>query len=126
APLGGRFFQLRLERPLVAARGDRVVVRRIAPPDTLGGGTVLEAAARKHGPTRDGLARLERLARGEPAELAGDGRETRRGDDDRAAPAAPPLSDRALALERRLREAWLAPPVDSELGEAAAELPALR
>src|SRR5205807_10552394 len=66
AELGGRFWQLRLERPLVAAAGDRFVVRQIAPPDTLGGGEVLDAHARKHGPSRDALARLERLARGEP------------------------------------------------------------
>jgi len=32
--LGGRYWQLRLERALVAARGDRLVIRRIAPPDT--------------------------------------------------------------------------------------------
>ncbi|MGI8712061.1 MAG: selenocysteine-specific translation elongation factor, partial [Solirubrobacteraceae bacterium] len=50
--LGGRFWQLRLEQPLVAAAGDRVVVRRIAPPDTLGGGTVLDAQPRRHGPSR--------------------------------------------------------------------------
>ena len=29
---------------------------------------VLDPAARKHGPSREALARLERLARGEPAE----------------------------------------------------------
>ncbi|HEV7459717.1 MAG TPA: selenocysteine-specific translation elongation factor, partial [Solirubrobacteraceae bacterium] len=38
AELGGRFWQVRLEQPLVPAAGDRLVVRRIAPPDTLGGG----------------------------------------------------------------------------------------
>src|SRR5256885_12740846 len=50
AALGGRFHQLRLERPLVAARGDRLVLRAVAPPDTLGGGVVLDPHARKHGP----------------------------------------------------------------------------
>jgi selenocysteine-specific elongation factor len=72
AALGGRFWQLRLEQPLLARAGDRVVVRSIAPPDTLGGGVVLDPAARKHGPTRDALARLTRLARGEPADPAPD------------------------------------------------------
>src|SRR4051794_3211399 len=38
--LGDGGTQLRLERPLLARAGDRVVVRRIAPPDTLGGGVV--------------------------------------------------------------------------------------
>ena len=36
--LGGRFWQVRLEQPIVPAAGDRLVVRQIAPPDTLGGG----------------------------------------------------------------------------------------
>ena len=44
-----------------------------------------------------------------------------------AAPAEPPpLSPAALALEARLREAWLEPPIEAELGADAAELPALR
>jgi len=124
AALGGRFFQLRLERPLVAAAGDRLVVRRIAPPDTLGGGVVLDPGARKHGASRDALARLERLARGEPAEAPPPDRAA--GEDGAVAPAPPPLSERARALDARLREAGLEPPLDSELGEEVAELPALR
>jgi selenocysteine-specific elongation factor len=47
--LGEGRVQLRLERPLLARRGDRVVVRRIAPPDTLGGGIVREPAPPRHG-----------------------------------------------------------------------------
>ena len=123
AELGGRYWQVRLEQPLVPSRGDRLVVRRIAPPDTLGGGVVLDPHARKHGPGRDVLARLTRLERGEtepeepPPEAA-------------SAPAAvpepSPLSPAALALEARLREAWLEPPIEAELGADAAELPALR
>ena len=121
AELGGRFWQVRLEQPLVPAPGDRLVVRRIAPPDTLGGGVVLDPHARKHGPGRDALARLTRLERGEP-------------DPEPAPPAPtpaprdapPPLSAAALALEVRLRAAWLTPPIEGELGAAAAELPALR
>ena len=66
--LGGRFWQLRLEQPLVVAAGDRLVVRQIAPPDTIGGGRVLDPRPRKHGPSRDLLTRLERLSRGEPPE----------------------------------------------------------
>ncbi|HET7053392.1 MAG TPA: selenocysteine-specific translation elongation factor [Solirubrobacterales bacterium] len=50
--LGGGSVQLRLERPLLARRGDRVVVRRIAPPDTLGGGIVRDPAPARHGPDR--------------------------------------------------------------------------
>src|SRR5690349_17897222 len=64
--LGGRFWQLRLEQPLVPAAGDRLVLRSIAPPDTLGGGVVLDPAPGRHGPSRAVTARLERLSRGEP------------------------------------------------------------
>jgi selenocysteine-specific elongation factor len=48
--LGDRGAQLRLESPLLARAGDRVVVRRIAPPDTLGGGVVRDPAPPRHGP----------------------------------------------------------------------------
>ena len=120
AALGGRFFQLRSEQPLMALAGDRLVVRQIAPPDTLGGGVVLDPRARRHGPSREALARLERLARGEPEPAP-------------VAASAPPLlrpppvlSAATLALEQRLREAGHRPPLDSELGPAAAELEALR
>ena len=69
--LGGRFFQLRLEQPIVPLRGDRLVIRSLAPPDTIGGGVVLDPAPRRHGPSRDLLARLVALERGEePAEPA--------------------------------------------------------
>jgi selenocysteine-specific elongation factor len=48
--LGAGRAQLRLESPLIARAGDRFVVRRIAPPDTLGGGAVLDPSPRRHGP----------------------------------------------------------------------------
>ncbi len=117
--LGGRFWQLRLERPLLAAQGDRLVVRQIAPPDTLGGGTVLDPAARRHGPGRDALARLERLSRGEPDPAPVD--TTPRRPDARADPRVTtdaelaPLRAAARTLEARLRAAGLEPPGDSEL-----------
>ena len=78
ADLGDGLWQLRLERPLLAADGDRVVVRRLSPPDTLGGGTVLDAVARRHGRRPDVLARLRARAQGrpepEPEELSPAGR----------------------------------------------------
>ena len=58
--LGDRFAQLRLDRPVVAARGDRVVLRAET---TLGGGAVLDPAPGRH---RD-AARLELLAAGDIA-----------------------------------------------------------
>jgi selenocysteine-specific elongation factor len=48
--LGDGGAQLRLERPLLARAGDRVVVRRIAPPDTLAGGVVRDPSPPRHGP----------------------------------------------------------------------------
>ena len=46
--LGDGAAQLRLEQPLLARRGDRVVIRRIAPPDTLGGAVVIDPSPRRH------------------------------------------------------------------------------
>jgi len=57
---GDRFAQLRLDRPVVAARGDRVILRSGT---TLGGGTVLDPSPPRH---RDAV-RLERLAAGDVA-----------------------------------------------------------
>ncbi|MGN6201679.1 MAG: selenocysteine-specific translation elongation factor [Solirubrobacterales bacterium] len=48
--LGDGGAQLRLEGPLLARTGDRIVVRRIAPPDTLGGGIVRDPSPPRHGP----------------------------------------------------------------------------
>ncbi|MEJ7717898.1 MAG: GTP-binding protein [Thermoleophilaceae bacterium] len=57
--------QLRLEAPLVPERGDRVILRQLAPPDTIGGGEVLDATARKHGAGRvEVVARLRAIERG--------------------------------------------------------------
>lgn len=62
--------QLRLARPIVAARGDRFILRSPSPSLTLGGGVVVEPVARRH--RREdaaALARLDMLARGDPAEV---------------------------------------------------------
>jgi selenocysteine-specific elongation factor len=58
--IGERFAQLRLSAPVVAARGDRVVLRGES---TVGGGTVLDPAPPRH---RD-PERLGRLERGDVA-----------------------------------------------------------
>jgi selenocysteine-specific elongation factor len=125
ASLGADLWQLRLERPLLARAGDHVVVRSVAPPDTLGGGVVIDPAARRHGRRADVLARLERLRRGEPEPRPAPEPVT----EPAVAPPEPtaaPLSEAALALEARLRAAGHEPPSEAELGAAAAELPALR
>jgi selenocysteine-specific elongation factor len=124
--LGGRFWQVRGERPLMAMAGDRLIVRRIAPPGTLGGAVVLDPAARKHGPSSQGTARLTRLLRGQPADPEPPAPPA-------AAPAPPappppqPLSASALALHERLRAARFEPPPETTLGPTAAQdLAALR
>jgi len=122
AELGGRYAQLRLERALVPRAGDRLVIRSLAPPDTIGGGVVLDPAPRRHGPARDVLARLARLERGEPEPVP-----------ETPPPPAPPppaaapaaLTPAALAVEDELRAAGAAPPLDADL-DAGAELAALR
>jgi selenocysteine-specific elongation factor len=117
ADLGGGLWQARLEQPLLARAGDRVVVRSIAPPDTLGGGVVLDPAARRHGRRDDALARLERLRRGEPEPAA-----QPRPSPEPSEPQAPPLPESALALEELLRAAGHEPPNadDLEAGDLAA------
>ncbi len=110
ADLGDGLWQARLEQPLLARAGDRVVVRSIAPPDTLGGGVVLDPAARRHGRQADALARLQRLRRGEPEP------EPAPQPEPAPEPEAPPaLPDSALALEERLRAAGHEPPNAADL-----------
>jgi len=117
--LSGRYWQLRLESPLLAAARDRLVVRSVAPPDTLGGGVVVDPRARRHGRRAEMIQRLERLERGEPgpgaAQVAS------------APTCAPPIlgpAERALA--ERLRSAGHEPLSTAELGDATRELAALR
>ncbi len=66
-PLGERVVQLRLEAPLIALPGDRFVVRRIAPPATLGGGRVIDQDPRRHGPSS--AAELRRALGADPEQI---------------------------------------------------------
>jgi selenocysteine-specific elongation factor len=72
-PLGDAYLQMRLESPLVAARGDRVVLRQLAPPDTIGGGTVVDPAARRHGRGAPVVERLRALELGDDPDAPGGG-----------------------------------------------------
>jgi selenocysteine-specific elongation factor len=106
--LGGHFHQLRCETPLVARRDDRIVVRSIAPADTLGGGRILDPHARRHGPSTDVTVHLTRLSRGEPAGREGPSPEPRG-----QAPQSGIDEEAAQALLERLRAAGLEPPPQS-------------
>ena len=130
-PLGDSFWQMRLERPLIPASGDRLVVRRISPPDTLGGGRVLDPHPRKHRASKNLQARLTRLAtgQGEPDSAPTptptiESKRSAKVAPERPGQAEAALAPSALALEGRLRAAGFEPPLDSELD--AGDLAALR
>jgi len=124
ADLGDGLWQLRLERPLLAADGEHVVVRRPAPPDTLGGGVVLDAAARRHGRRPDVLERLRARRDGRPEPAPAPSR------DDAAAHTvvASSVDDpEVLArVEARLRDAGPGLLSEAQFGDDAGALGPLR
>jgi selenocysteine-specific elongation factor len=64
------WLQLELRQPLVALRGDRYILRRPSPAETLGGGVVLDPQPRRHRRFDPAvLAHLESLQRGAPQEV---------------------------------------------------------
>ncbi len=64
------WVQLRLDRPIAAARGDRTIVRVPSPSVTVGGGRIVDPHPRRHRRFRsDVMQQLETLSRGTPAEL---------------------------------------------------------
>ena len=99
---GTDLVQLRLESQLVPAAGDRVVIRQVAPPDTIGGGEVVDPAPRKH-------------SRPEP-EPAPEGADPLSGRDSRG--LTPPVDSRALELAALLEADGFEPRADGELAVA--------
>jgi selenocysteine-specific elongation factor len=66
---GGEFFcQLELDEPLVVTKGDRLILRRPSPVETIGGGMVLDPSAQKHRFGQKTIDRLELLSLGTPEE----------------------------------------------------------
>ena len=65
------WLQLELEQPLVAVRGDRYILRRPSPGETLGGGAVVDPHPKGRHKRFAGevLSRLEALAQGDPADV---------------------------------------------------------
>ncbi len=63
-----RYAQLRLDNPLLAMAGDRLVIRGVAPPETLGGGIVIDPHPRRHGPG-PASDQLDLIASGAPPKL---------------------------------------------------------
>jgi selenocysteine-specific elongation factor len=146
APARGRrladdHFRLRLERPLMAAAGDRLVIRAVAPPETLGGAIVAAAYAvgapvprrravadEKAGapPVRDekaGAPPVRDEKAGAPVrDEAGEPRKVPEGaasSEAHEASVPEALDEATLAVEARIRDARHEPPLNSELDEAA-------
>jgi selenocysteine-specific elongation factor len=65
------WLQLELSQPVVAMRGDRYILRRPSPGETLGGGSIVDPHPnRRHKRfANETLARLKTLAQGSPAEI---------------------------------------------------------
>jgi selenocysteine-specific elongation factor len=65
------WLQLELEQPLVAVRGDRYILRRPSPGETLGGGMVVDPhpKGRHKRFASELITRLEALAQGDPADI---------------------------------------------------------
>jgi selenocysteine-specific elongation factor len=122
ALLDGELWQLRLQAPLLAEDGDRLVVRRLAPPDTLGGGVVLDAGALRHG-ARPEL--LERLRTGAARDAPGTPHHPRPAATEPARRAQAPGSDLA-ELEARLLAAGASLLSEAQLQEPPGALAELR
>ena len=65
------WLQLELEQPVVAIRGDRYILRRPSPGETLGGGTIIDPhpKGRHKRFSAQELANLDKLAQGTSAEI---------------------------------------------------------
>jgi selenocysteine-specific elongation factor len=65
------WIQIRLDQPLVAAHGDRYIIRRASPPETIGGGLILDTAPgqrwKRFRP--DVITRFETLRSGDPLDI---------------------------------------------------------
>jgi selenocysteine-specific elongation factor len=111
-PLGSGFAQLRLEAPLVPLPGDRLIIRQLAPPDTVGGGVVIDAHPHKHGASSELVERLRALERGEAVPIEEPTPEPKPKE-------PPPLDEAALQIASLLRSDGREPRTDNELAEAA-------
>lgn len=67
APGEEAFAQLRFERPVVAARGDRFVLRRYSPLATLGGGEVIAVAPPRRRRGRESATAIAEMSTADPA-----------------------------------------------------------
>ena len=102
-PGGSARVQLRLSQPLPVAPGDRFVLRRLSPVETIGGGVVLDplwpAVGRRRAEERPRLDRLERGDLGERCVLwIEQARERGAGEEELAARAGVPAAEIRAAV----------------------------
>ncbi|WP_226658224.1 selenocysteine-specific translation elongation factor [Pseudalkalibacillus hwajinpoensis] len=62
------FCQIRLHDPITAKKGDRVILRRPSPVETIGGGSILNVAGEKYKFGAETIAKFEQMMKGTPAE----------------------------------------------------------
>jgi selenocysteine-specific elongation factor len=126
AALGENLWQLRLDYPFLAADGDRIVVRRASPLDTIGGGVVLDAHPRRHGRQKAAMDRLARLRDGRPVLPVEPPVAVSRGECDQR--SFPPLASPHLirAAEKQLLDTGFQPLSAAQLATGPGILRALR
>jgi len=119
-------WQLRLERPLLAADGDRIVIRTQAPPDTLGGGVILDSQATRHGRRAEIVERLRRRRDGLPDPAIATRVPSMPPPPPSPAAQASPSPQEAAEVLGQLRAAALRPLTQDQLGVDPSVLRALR
>ena len=62
------FCQVRLHDPITAKKGDRVILRRPSPVETIGGGSILNVVGEKYKFGPETIAKFEQMMKGSPAE----------------------------------------------------------
>lgn len=62
------FCQVRLQQPVLVKKGDRVIIRRPSPVETIGGGKIINVAGQKYRFGDETVTMLERMSVGTPTE----------------------------------------------------------
>ncbi|WP_347550283.1 selenocysteine-specific translation elongation factor [Pseudalkalibacillus hwajinpoensis] len=62
------YCQIRLQNPVVAKKGDHVIIRRPSPVETIGGGTILNVSCEQYKFGEETIAMFEQMSKGTPAE----------------------------------------------------------
>jgi selenocysteine-specific elongation factor len=126
APGEASWVQLRLASPVVALAGDRLVVRRPSPPETLGGGAVADISGERFRRRSDALAALERRSAPTPSARLLAVLDVPRTPEEAAARAGLDPADRDAAAAEALREGSAVAVADALLSREAFEAIATR